>query len=41
MRVTDRVLIGKDAKMMDRIYRLAPERAARLIYKQMRSLLGE
>ncbi|MCL4078051.1 SDR family oxidoreductase [Coriobacteriia bacterium Es71-Z0120] len=35
-----RVLIGSDAKMMDRLYRLMPERAAAIIYKQMRSLLG-
>lgn len=35
-----RVLIGSDAKMMDRLYRLMPERAAAIIYKQMRTLLG-
>jgi short-subunit dehydrogenase len=34
-----RVTIGKDAKMMDRLSRLAPERAAKIIYKQMKSLL--
>ncbi len=26
-----RVLIGRDAKMMDRLYRLSPQRAAGLI----------
>jgi NAD(P)-dependent dehydrogenase (short-subunit alcohol dehydrogenase family) len=36
-----RVLVGPDARMMDLLYRLSPERAARFIYKQMRSLLGE
>ena len=36
-----RVLIGSDSKMMDLLYRLSPERAARFIYKQMRSLLPE
>jgi NAD(P)-dependent dehydrogenase (short-subunit alcohol dehydrogenase family) len=34
-----RILIGSDSKMMDLLYRLSPERAARLIYKQMKSLL--
>jgi NAD(P)-dependent dehydrogenase (short-subunit alcohol dehydrogenase family) len=34
-----RVRVGKDAKMMDRLSRLAPERAASIIYKQMRDLL--
>jgi NAD(P)-dependent dehydrogenase (short-subunit alcohol dehydrogenase family) len=33
------MLIGSDAKMMDLLYRLNPKRAARFIYKQMRSLL--
>lgn len=36
-----RVLIGKDAKMMDLLTRLVPDRAAKLIYKQMRSLLPD
>lgn len=35
-----RVLVGNDAKVMDALARLAPERAARLIYKQMRGLLS-
>jgi short-subunit dehydrogenase len=34
-----RVCVGSDAKMMDRLCRLMPERAAGTIYKQMRSLL--
>ena len=34
------VFIGNDAKMMDRLIRLMPERAAAIIYKQMASLLG-
>ena len=34
-----RVCVGKDSKMMDRLSRLMPERAAALIYKQMKSLL--
>ena len=34
-----RVLVGKDAKMMDMLYRLNPRRAAGFIYKQMRALL--
>lgn len=34
------VFIGSDARMMDRLIRLMPERAAALIYKQMASLLG-
>ncbi|GAV31904.1 putative oxidoreductase SadH [Coriobacteriaceae bacterium EMTCatB1] len=38
---TYRVLIGKDAKTMDLLTRLMPDRAAKLIYKQMRSLLPE
>ncbi|HET6352236.1 MAG TPA: SDR family oxidoreductase [Coriobacteriia bacterium] len=35
-----RVLIGGDAKMMDRLCRLMPERAAAIIYNQMKDLLG-
>jgi short-subunit dehydrogenase len=35
-----RVTVGKDATMMDRLSRLMPERAAALIYKQMRELLA-
>jgi len=35
-----RVCVGSDSKMMDRLYRLMPERAAGIIYKQMRSLLA-
>jgi short-subunit dehydrogenase len=34
-----RVLVGKDAKAMDLLYRLAPERAAAFIAKQMGKLL--
>lgn len=34
-----RVLVGPDAKLMDALCRLSPERAAAFIYKQMRSLL--
>ena len=34
------VFIGSDARLMDRLIRLMPERAAALIYKQMASLLG-
>jgi short-subunit dehydrogenase len=36
-----RVLIGSDAQMMDWLCRLMPERAAKLIYSQMQSLLAE
>ena len=36
-----RVLVGSDAKMMDSLYRLMPDRAAKLIFSQMRSLLGD
>jgi short-subunit dehydrogenase len=36
-----RILVGSDASMMDFLYRLSPKRAARFIYKQMRSLLPE
>lgn len=35
-----RVCVGSDSKMMDRLCRLMPERAAGIIYKQMRSLLA-
>ena len=35
-----RVLVGGDAKMMDRFYRLSPKRAAGLIADKMKSLLG-
>jgi len=34
-----RVLVGSDARLMDAIYRLDPQRAARFIYNQMRTLL--
>jgi short-subunit dehydrogenase len=34
-----RVLIGSDSKMMDFLYRLMPQRATKIIYNQMRSLL--
>lgn len=34
-----RVLIGRDARTMDFLYRLMPQKAAHLIQKQMRSLL--
>jgi hypothetical protein len=33
------VMVGSDAKMMDRLTRLSPLRAATIIYQQMRSLL--
>jgi short-subunit dehydrogenase len=36
-----RILVGSDAKLMDRLCRLMPDRAAKIIYSQMRSLLGE
>jgi short-subunit dehydrogenase len=36
-----RVLVGSDARSMDFLSRLMPERAARIIYNNMRSLLGE
>ncbi|MCX8007915.1 MAG: SDR family oxidoreductase [Coriobacteriia bacterium] len=36
-----RVLVGKDATMMDRLTRLSPKKAADIIYKQMRSLLAD
>lgn len=35
-----RVTVGKDATMMDRMSRWMPVRSARLIYKQMKDLLG-
>jgi short-subunit dehydrogenase len=35
-----RVLVGSDAKLLDALYRVAPERAAKFIAKQMRSLLA-
>jgi short-subunit dehydrogenase len=35
-----RVLVGSDAKMMDFMVRLNPKGAAKLIYSQMKSLLG-
>ena len=34
------VNIGSDSKMMDFMYRFSPERTAKLIFKQMKSLLG-
>ena len=34
-----RVLIGSDCKTMDFLYRLSPQSAAKMIFKQMRSLL--
>ncbi|MCB9665826.1 MAG: SDR family oxidoreductase [Alphaproteobacteria bacterium] len=33
------VLVGKDARLMDALVRIAPERAARMIWKQMQGLL--
>jgi short-subunit dehydrogenase len=33
------ILVGSDAKFMDRLRRLAPERAAKFIFSQMRALL--
>lgn len=35
-----RILVGKDARFMDWMYRLSPERAAHMIYKQMKNLLS-
>ena len=35
-----RVLIGRDAKLMDILYRLTPRRSARLIADKMKDLLG-
>lgn len=34
-----RVLVGSDARLMDAVYRLNPQRAARFIYDQMSALL--
>lgn len=36
-----RVMIGSDAKLMDRLYRLNPRRAAGFIANQMKDLLGQ
>ncbi len=36
-----RVLVGQDARTMDLLYRLSPERATRLIQARMKSLLQE
>lgn len=36
-----RVLVGSDAKLMDLLYRMMPERAAKIIYSQMRKLLPD
>lgn len=36
-----RVLVGQDAKLMDVLYRLSPQRAAAFIAKQMRGLLAQ
>jgi short-subunit dehydrogenase len=35
-----RVLVGSDAKLMDRLYRLSPRRATAFIASQMKDLLG-
>jgi short-subunit dehydrogenase len=35
-----RILIGSDAKMMDKLYRLMPKRAVSIIYNQMKDLLS-
>jgi len=35
-----RVLVGSDAKMLDRLYRLHPRRAAGFLANQMKDLLG-
>jgi short-subunit dehydrogenase len=35
-----RVLVGSDAKFMDKLYRLNPQRAVKFIAKQMKDLLG-
>ncbi len=34
-----RVIVGGDAKLMDRLYRLSPSRAAGFIARQMKDLL--
>jgi hypothetical protein len=36
-----RVLVGKDAKIMDYFYRLNPQSAAKMIGKQMKTLLQD
>lgn len=36
-----RVLVGPDAKFLDRFYRLDPRRAAGFIFKKMESLLSQ
>ena len=36
-----RILVGKDAKMLDFMYRLNPKYATELIAKKMKSLLQE
>ena len=36
-----RVLVGSDAKLMDRLYRLSPRRATAFIASQMKALLGQ
>jgi short-subunit dehydrogenase len=35
------IMVGSDAKMMDFLVRLMPERAAKIIYSQMRTILPE
>lgn len=35
-----RILVGPDARLMDRLYRFSPERAVRLIERRMRDLLS-
>jgi short-subunit dehydrogenase len=35
-----RVLVGRDAKLLDALHRLAPKRAAAFIAGQMKDLLG-
>ncbi len=34
-----RILVGRDARLLDRLYRLCPRRTARLIYRKMEALL--
>lgn len=36
-----RVLVGRDATMMDWFYRFNPRRAAKLVYRQMRSIMPD
>lgn len=36
-----RILVGRDSRMMDLLYRLSPQRAAKLIFNQMQALLAE